>query len=86
MLNKKRLKQPLCDYSHIFAVRWTHKISEKRFIHAQKLRDERSAFDQIRRISLPEIKNGCINLQKIIDEADRQALFISHFFKNGYPK
>jgi hypothetical protein len=69
----------VCDYSHFFSVRWTHKIAEKCFIHAQKLREERSAFDQIRRISFQEIKNGSIHLQKIVDEADRKALFTSHF-------
>lgn len=27
----------LCDSSHFFAVRWTHKFAVKCFIHAQKL-------------------------------------------------
>lgn len=34
----------VCHYSHIFAVRWTHKISGKAFRHAQNRRAKESSF------------------------------------------
>jgi len=36
-------------------------------------------FDETRHISLHKIKNGCMNLQRIADKANRKALFTSQF-------
>jgi DNA sulfur modification protein DndC len=33
-----------CDYSHIFAVGWTHNIAVNRFSYSQKLKDQGRAF------------------------------------------
>ena len=55
----------LYDYSHFFAVRWTHKISVKSFSHAQNQRVKGRAFWRFGGITLQKVENGRISLQKV---------------------
>ena len=69
----------LCDYSHFFAVGWTHKIAVRGPVHAQIFQGKGRVFRQIGLISVQYIENGLISLQEGIDESSFKMSFSSHF-------
>src|SRR5947207_1916950 len=54
-----------CDYSHFFAVRWTHKTAVKCLSHGSWTERLKTGFLHINSMSLQKIQIGRIHLQKV---------------------
>jgi hypothetical protein len=72
MLNKKRLKRLLlCDYSHFFAVRWTHKIAVKSPSHAQIRKVKEELFHDLYAYHCRKSKLDCAGYMSHLPKKER---------------
>jgi hypothetical protein len=81
---KRKPLKPLlmCDYSHFFAVCWTHKIAVKCLSFSSGTERWKTGFLHISSISLQKIQIGRINLQNG-EEIINEKLVLWMFIVNG---